>query len=264
VRDTKTVRSPIQVFAKAFDAPVCSVRVTLADGSSTTVHSVRQLRSAVQPKLIVFPSHTGLLEWSLDNNISTVIGGGFDLHHTIDLLGDYWVDGVQLRHVPVDAPWNKIRGAIHFDTIGNISIGKRSALPLKPDGDLLQTGPVLVLHGRNVLTEGISPEGFSLTAHQFTPDPSVGRHPRSAIGYDDRFIWTVVCDGRVDGEAGLTLFELAEFMRIQGADFALNLDGGSSTQLIRRGRLLNKPWGQQGDFYPEGLPTRSAIYFLPR
>ncbi|MEE6295661.1 phosphodiester glycosidase family protein [Georgenia wangjunii] len=59
-------------------------------------------------------------------------------------------------------------------------------------------------------------------------------HPRTAVGLDDggtRLILAAV-DGRTTLSRGLSLDELAVFMRDLGADNALNLDGGGSTTLV--------------------------------
>src|SRR5690606_35943510 len=69
-----------------------------------------------------------------------------------------------------------------------------------------------------------------------TRDPLVTqRHPRTAIGYNEREIFLVTVDGRWEGEAdGMTLWELQEFLLGLGVTEALNLDGGGSTTMIIR------------------------------
>lgn len=248
----------------ALKAPVVMLRVHTADGAATTVYIVRHKRERVRPRLVVFDEPTVLLDWCLENRIENGISGGYDLHHEGPLLGDYWQAGQRLASEPMAAPWHKLRGALAIDSAGTLTIGPRHTLPSKPDGDLMQVGPLLVENGESLIVEGISPEGFSETAHQFTPDPSIGRHPRVAIGYDDNHIWTVVTDGRDARDSGLTFAEVAELMLEIGAKTALNLDGGISAQLVRRGQLLNKPKGQFGDIYPEGYPIRTALVFEPR
>jgi hypothetical protein len=242
-------------------APVSSVRVILADGLQTTVHTVRLDRNTVRPKVKVFEEPSMLLDWCIDNGVETAIVGGFDLHHTDLLLGDVWCDGIKQHSAAIDEPWGKERGTAYVNKTGKLWLDARKNLPRVPNGDMLQAGPLLIDNGDILVEDGISPEGFSATAHQFTPDPSVGRHPRSAIACDDDYIWLVVSDGRSEDESGLTFAELAEFIRLLGAKQALNLDGGSSAQLVRRGRLMNTPRGQYGDRYPEGYPIRTAIVF---
>ncbi|MCI0521509.1 MAG: phosphodiester glycosidase family protein [Chloroflexi bacterium] len=68
--------------------------------------------------------------------------------------------------------------------------------------------------------------------------------PRTALGIDRKGRWLiiVVVDGRQPGYSeGATLAELAEILLAQGAQFAMNMDGGGSSTLVARGRLLNSP-----------------------
>ena len=53
----------------------------------------------------------------------------------------------------------------------------------------------------------------------------------------------VVADGRTDASAGLSLLELAEFLRSLGAETAYNLDGGGSSAMVFAGELINNPTG---------------------
>jgi hypothetical protein len=265
---SKTKTAPakplIQVRDLALKAPVVQVRVNLNDGRHTTVYIVRHSRQKIRPRVVVFNDHKHLLEWCEDNGVADAIVGGYDYWHTDTLLGEAWTNGRRHLSRSITSPWHKVRGSIHIDKQGKLTLAPRNELPLLPENDLLQVGPLLVKDSKSLIVDGVSPEGFSQASHQFDPDPTVGRHPRSAIGYNDKYIWTVVTDGRVKGEAGLDLAELAELMVKLGAERALNLDGGTSTQLVRRGRVLNKPWGNYGDHYPEGYPVRSAIIFEKR
>lgn len=85
------------------------------------------------------------------------------------------------------------------------------------------------------------------------------RHPRSAIGIDDkgRTLFLVTVDGRQPGySVGMSLAELADFMSSQLALFtksrvnaaqALNLDGGGSTTMVVRRQVVNRPSDQTGE-----------------
>ena len=78
-------------------------------------------------------------------------------------------------------------------------------------------------------------EGFGAGSGQFDSDITDGRYPRAAIGYDDTYVYAVVVDGRSDGDAGMSLTELADFMSERlGVTAALNLDGGGSATLAAR------------------------------
>jgi hypothetical protein len=69
------------------------------------------------------------------------------------------------------------------------------------------------------------------------------RHPRTLIGVDDRgFIWLVAVDGRqVDYSIGMTFADLQRLADQLHLTDALNLDGGGSTTMVVRGRIVNRP-----------------------
>ena len=81
-----------------------------------------------------------------------------------------------------------------------------------------------------------------------------GRNPRSAIGYtkDNNFIFVAV-DGREGSSIGLTLMELANFMKSIGCVNAMNLDGGGSTVMYVNGQVVNNPQVKGG------IPLSNAI-----
>ncbi len=95
-------------------------------------------------------------------------------------------------------------------------------------------GPRLVANGQ-VQTNEIEEE--------FQPDV-IARGPRTAVGWDKNRNWLfLVADGRQAVSVGLTIPELATLFAQMGAVEAMNLDGGSSTQLILNGELVNTPSG---------------------
>lgn len=68
-------------------------------------------------------------------------------------------------------------------------------------------------------------------------------HPRTAVGLsqDRRTLLLAVADGRREDVPGLTLPELASLLVEAGACTALNLDGGGSSALWLRDRVVNRP-----------------------
>ncbi len=69
-----------------------------------------------------------------------------------------------------------------------------------------------------------------------------GRHPRSAIAETDAGeVLLVVVDGRTARNPGMTLAELALYLRRLGAVQAMNLDGGGSSELMVGNRWVNRP-----------------------
>ena len=60
-----------------------------------------------------------------------------------------------------------------------------------------------------------------------------GRHPRSAVAFNNDNLFLVVVDGRIQSSIGMTQEELAKFLLEDlGAKNALNLDGGGSSTLV--------------------------------
>jgi len=73
-------------------------------------------------------------------------------------------------------------------------------------------------------------------------DPPGPRHPRTALGWDNKSLYLVVVDGRqTDLSAGMTFPELASLMRSLGCTEAMNLDGGGSSTLWLGGQVVNSP-----------------------
>ena len=68
-------------------------------------------------------------------------------------------------------------------------------------------------------------------------------HPRTAVGLsaDQQKLYLVVADGRREGVPGLTLPALARLMDDLGACTAVNLDGGGSSAMWVRDRIVNQP-----------------------
>jgi hypothetical protein len=70
-----------------------------------------------------------------------------------------------------------------------------------------------------------------------------GRHGRTAVGVTaDGRLLLVVVDGRQPGYSrGMTLRELAELLLRLGAQSAMNLDGGGSSEMVVNGLTANRP-----------------------
>ena len=75
------------------------------------------------------------------------------------------------------------------------------------------------------------------------------RHPRTAVGLsrDGGTLWLLVVDGRSTRSVGMTLVELADVLRRQGAWQALNFDGGGSTTMVLGDAVVNAPTDPTGE-----------------
>ncbi len=69
----------------------------------------------------------------------------------------------------------------------------------------------------------------------------------------------VTVDGRRPGvSVGLTVAEAARVMRALGAREAMNLDGGGSTTMVVRSRVVNRPSDPTGE-----RPVAEGIFVVP-
>ncbi|MBQ3865109.1 MAG: phosphodiester glycosidase family protein [Clostridia bacterium] len=96
--------------------------------------------------------------------------------------------------------------------------------------DVLSFGPALVEDGEIAVTV----------------NDEVGRakasNPRTAIAVLDELHYLfVVSDGRTAESEGLSLYELAAFLKDKGAVTAYNLDGGGSSTMVFNGEVINNP-----------------------
>jgi exopolysaccharide biosynthesis protein len=115
-------------------------------------------------------------------------------------------------------------------------------------------GPTLILNGEVI-------QDYSSESPKFTGDFVDKRHPRTAVGQkEDGTLLFVVVDGRQPLlSVGMTLPELAEFMKKRGAVNAYNLDGGGSSTMVVRNAIVNSPSDKAGE-----RPLSDAIVIKSR
>jgi hypothetical protein len=239
-----------------------SVRLTLADGTGTTLQVARFDRRRFAVRVVAIQPCSTLLRWCAENGAEHALVGGFYLRPGGPPLGDLRIDGRTLPSEPFDPPWGSLRACVHAD--GKIGLASRANLPDEPEGDLLQAGPMLVAAGRSLIQPERDHEGFSAGSRQFDSDITVGRYPRAALGLAEEELIAVVCEGRADDEAGLTMAELATAMGGLGATAAINLDGGGSASLVANGALLNTPREEHGLELKGGREIATALHFVER
>jgi len=119
-------------------------------------------------------------------------------------------------------------GAYAVDTNGVVTI-------LKRDGewgyspaydDIMVSGPIMIHEGEFCKLDSVR---FNIT-----------RHPRTAIGItDDYHVLLVTVDGRHPEAAGMSMWELQDFMDELDCKDALNFDGGGSTTMYIKGKTEN-------------------------
>jgi exopolysaccharide biosynthesis protein len=125
-------------------------------------------------------------------------------------------------------------GAYALDTNGVVSILKRNGdwAPSPAYDDIMVSGPIMIHNDEFCLLDSVS---FNLN-----------RHPRTAIGItDDYHLLLVTVDGRHPESAGMSMWELQEFMYKLNCKDALNFDGGGSTTMYIRDKtpsgIVNYP-----------------------
>jgi Phosphodiester glycosidase len=210
-----------------------------------------------------FPAVQRLDEWCAANAVDEAIIGGFFLRDPYRPLGELWIDGRRVPGDAIPAPYDARRACVLANG-ADVRLVPREEVPERPDGDLLQAGPLLVRHGAVAFDAEADREGFTAGAGQFDSDITDGRYPRAALGVADDFLIAVACDGRRSRvDEGLSLPELAAVLVELGAESAINLDGGGSTTLVHRRHLLNRPYSSQDQPAPESRPIVSALVFEP-
>ena len=114
--------------------------------------------------------------------------------------------------------------------------------------DGLQFGPFLIVNGE-VIKFNDSAGGYNKAA-------------RTAIAQrKDGVILFLVTEG-VHAN-GPKLLSVAEFLKKYGAYNAANLDGGSSAQLVIKGKLINRPLNVAGQEIKDGRSVVSGFILMP-
>ncbi len=114
-----------------------------------------------------------------------------------------------------------------------------TAQSLIDDGawQVLSFGPALVVDGEVAVSEGQE------------VGKAASSNPRTAIAVIEPLHYLfVVADGRTDESAGVSLYELADFLKGLGAEIAYNLDGGGSSTMVFGGEIINFPTSWGGKF----------------
>lgn len=117
---------------------------------------------------------------------------------------------------------------------------------------MLGAGPQLIKAGKIAITDK-----EEKMAQGFATD----RHPRTAIAkLESGKLLLVTVDGRQPGfSTGMSLQMLSELMLEFGAVEAMNLDGGGSTTMVIRNKIVNRPSDQTGE-----RPVSDAILVFPK
>jgi exopolysaccharide biosynthesis protein len=167
--------------------------------------------------------------------------------------------------IPADGYIISASGSARDWALANLRSGARVELKLnlaptatemstqwKQAKSIIGGGPQLIKNGRVEITNA---------AEKILPSFVSDAHPRTAIAkLKSGQILLVTVDGRQPGESiGMSLNMLADLLIEFGAVEAINLDGGGSTTMVIRKRLVNKPSDATGE-----RPVSDAILIYPR
>lgn len=122
----------------------------------------------------------------------------------------------------------------------------------KQAANIIGGGPQLIKNGHVEITNAVE---------KILPSFVSDYHPRTAIAkLKSGQILLVTVDGRQPGESiGMSLTMLADLLLEFGAVEAINLDGGGSTTMVIKNKLVNKPSDAAGE-----RPVSDAILVYPR
>lgn len=133
---------------------------------------------------------------------------------------------------------------VGFDNQGKLIIGNMTARQLQKKNirEAVTFGPNLIVDGKSVISG----------------DGGWGIAPRTGIGQTaDGTVIFVVIDGRQPTwSIGATLRDLMNVFNNYHAVNAVNLDGGSSSELVYNGKIENKLWDIFGERY---IPTAFVV-----
>ena len=121
--------------------------------------------------------------------------------------------------------------------MGNITLNEAMEMGIRDAVYTVhETGPFLVMDGEAMINE--------------VPDSATyggGKNPRTAIGQRaDGAVLLLVVDGRQADSLGATFKDLAYAMLEYGAVNACAMDGGTSSQMVYNGEVINHPYSPTG------------------
>jgi exopolysaccharide biosynthesis protein len=209
-----------------------------ADGKEHAIAGVNRPRG--KDEMILFtPEFHGTTLTGPDGAEAVVIGGLVVSLHDGQGSRPIPADGCVLSATGESREWllRNLRPGWRVDVMTRAELAPAAAW--EPDF-IVGGGPFLVRDGRPAFASdpGGYDRGFSLD-----------RHPRTAAGVRaDGTLVLAAIDGRQPATSvGMTIPELEALMIELGCVEALNLDGGGSTTMVIRGKVVNSPSDPTGE-----------------
>jgi exopolysaccharide biosynthesis protein len=213
-------------------------------------------RPRADNELIIFTPEFHRTTLTEPNGLELIVRGGRIVERR-DLKGS--------SAIPADGYVISASGSVRDWALANLRSGARVELKLnlaptetemstqwKQAASIIGGGPQLIKNGRTEITN---------SAEKILPSFVSDGHPRTAIAkLNSGQILLVTVDGRQPGESiGMSLNMLADLLIEFGATEAINLDGGGSTTMVIRNKLVNKPSDATGE-----RPVSDAILVYSR
>ena len=208
------------------ETTVNSTQVYIAD---VTVSSSDYLKTAFAQNAFGTNVTAKTSETAADNNAILAVNGDY---YGANSTGYVIRNGVVYRDTVREDSSNGDLAIYKDGSFKIIYENQISADQLVKDGvvNLLAFGPALVENGE--IAVGTNEE----------VGQAMASNPRTAIGIiDENHYIIVVSDGRTSESKGLSLYQMAEVMKLYGVKTAYNLDGGGSSTLYFNGQVINKP-----------------------
>ncbi len=176
---------------------------------------------------------TNVTNYAANHECLHVVNGGIFLVASNTADGITIIDGEILKSTGVEQ-FTVEQYVLGIDAAGNFKAYiNKTAEEILADGSIhALTGFVPLIDGGEVMGESV----LSICPHYNI------RHPRQIIGrLANGDYFTFACDGRTDGENGMTLQECIDTItKDLNVVFAFNLDGGGSAQSVVGKKLVNR------------------------
>ncbi len=177
-----------------------------------------------------------------NSKIPSILFGGFGLVYSVGPSSSVVLDDIK-KDMPVDLTCS-IKS---YRNLKQLKFKKYiiSAMPIILYNGIVQTK-------EEMLDELTSGKPLTKTSDEIIFNPETegswlieGQHPRTAVGIKPDGTWVmVVVEGRQPTRSiGMSLFELAEFLKSLGCTDAINLGGGGDSAMVIGDMLVNVPSG---------------------
>lgn len=153
-------------------------------------------------------------------------------------------DGQGSTPIPFDQVVLSATGTTRTTLLGNISVGDE--IGISQEITQFAEGCSGALSGDWTKTYASISGSFEFLKNgviaSFSDPGATSRQPRTAIAFNDFYIFFIVVDGRSQSSVGMTIDELAIFARdTLGATWGINQDGGGSSTMVVNGKVVNNP-----------------------